>query len=335
VPEPDEEPNAEDKVIVEPQELPVLPRTSTSTIATAAPEPTPPAAEPATAPVEPEAAAAPARGKRATIDPATLRETNNPADLISLPRTMSEEWMARDADDGAYEEGPRRPRWIVPVAGGVAAIAVVAVVFAMGGSSDSPAPRKAAGPGVEVVAIVSIDAAAPALVVPPVVPIDAPPVAVAPAVVPVDAAAVAVAPIDAGTAVVVAPVDAAVAVAAVEPVAPKPVAPAPPKKPTVPKEPTAPKVPTAPKEPKPKVPTPPKDERTIEQLVAAGELAKANTACTTNTQFSTPRLVACATAACNQHSLALATRWIRAIPRASRDEVIGMCKALGVDVVLP
>jgi hypothetical protein len=99
---------------------------------------------------------------------------------------------------------------------------------------------------------------------------------------------------------------------------------------------TKPDVPATKKLPKePKAPSAPKDERTIEQLVDAHEFGKANTACTTNTQFSTPRLVACALAACNTHSAALAARWIRAIPRASRDEMVSTCKGLGVDVPTP
>jgi hypothetical protein len=347
-------------------ELPVVPRTST--ISTTA-----------RADADGEAPASSSRGKRSTVDPATLRETNKPADLISLPRTMSEEWMAADADDGAYEVEPRRPRWILAVAGGLAVIGAVAV-FAMTRGGETVAPRASAaarsgsgeptGTPTGAVAAVPLDAAsaaAPVAVVAPVVaPVDAAEVAMAPPVVPIDAPPVAAVPVDAMQ-VAVAPVAATattqVATTATKPAttptATKPDAPVATKPVTTPvattatkpattpiatkpdapvatKPATKPDVPATKKPPKePKAPSAPKDERTIEQLVDAHEFGKANTACTTNTQFSTPRLVACALAACNTHSAALAARWIRAIPRASRDEMVSTCKGLGVDVPTP
>lgn len=273
-----------------------------------------------------DAIASEPRDQRTSVAPSTLRETKAHADLISLPRTMSDEWMAADADDGAYERKPGRPRWIIPaVVAGVAALGAVVMVAFSGNRDSAPRPTLAAqekpvgfapdpGPPIAVVqadaavavavAVVTVDAAEPVPVAMDAaavaaVPIDAPLVAVAPP----DAAVV----VDAATRVVEVPIDAAVPAAVVA------------TKPT----------------PKPKPPAPPADERTIEQLVDASEFAKANKACATNTIFSTPRLVACATAACTTHSDALAARWIRAIPRASRDDIVAKCKALGVEVAIP
>jgi hypothetical protein len=340
-------------------DMPVLPRTST--ISTAAP-----------ATADGDAAPSTSQDKRTAVDPGTLREANTAADLISLPRTMSEEWMAAEADDGAYEVEQRRPRWILAAAGGLAVIGAVAVL-AMTRGGETAAPRASAAsrssstepaPG-GAVAVVQLDAAsavAPEVVAPldaaevamaPVVPSDAPQVAI----VPVDAVVVptvAVAPAPVGADVAVVPVTAkpettAKAAQAITPVATtatKPDATKPAATPvvttvatrdaTVAKPVRKPAAPATTKPPtEPKAPPPPKDERTIEQLVDAREFSKANTACTTNTQFSAPRLVACALAACNTHSAALAARWIRAIPRASRDEMVSTCKGLGVDVATP
>jgi hypothetical protein len=153
------------------------------------------------------------------------------------------------------------------------------------------------------------------------------------AVEPPDAPQVAVLPPDAAPpppadAAVVAVVTPDAAVAAVKPPTEKPA-----EKPPVTNKPKEPKGHKPHKDPK--ASPAPKDERTIEQLVDAGEFAKANTACATNTQFSTPRLVACATAACNTGSVPLATRWIRAIPRASRDEMAAKCKSIGLEITIP
>lgn len=293
---------------VMPEPMPVLPRTHASTISAAAIDQAiaASATSESLAPAPPE----PLR----TVDSGTLHETTSAADAVSLPRTTSEEWMAKDADDGAYEMSSQRPRWIVPViAAGIAAIGVAAVL-SLGGNKDSQRVVATNGRlGVEVdsavLAAVPMDAAeiigADATVT--IVPIDAAQVAVV-----ADAANVTVVG-DAATVVASAPVDAAVAT-----------------KPS--KTDTA--LTTKASEPGAKPPIKP-TERTIEELVGASEFAKANTACAANTIFSTPRLVACATAACSTSSLSLATRWIRALPRASRDEMVEKCKSLGVEVAIP
>jgi hypothetical protein len=370
--------------------MPALPRTSTVTsqapiAAEAEPRSKRPTAEPATTgegrtkrpTVEPEITGRSKRptvepGKRntpdpeamhshaknATVDPDQGSDARSAADMIALPRTMSEEWMAADADDGAYDEGPRRPRWIIPaIVGGIAAIGLV-VALTVGGNDSNDANRTVAARSIDgsgqgssmaeqppvaptapvVPAVAASDAAValqPADAADVVVTaIDAAPVAVTPP----DAAAVAVvvpdAAVPAPVAVAVAPTGSASATA--KPVEAKPAVVEP--KPPVEVKPKPVEVKPKPAEikPKPEKPAPPpKDERTIEQLVDAGEFAKANSACATNTQFSEPRLVACATAACQTHNQALATRWIRAIPKASREAMIQKCKAAGTDVQLP
>lgn len=227
-----------------------------------------------------------------------------PGDLIALPRTMSEEWMAAEVNDEAYEEDKRRPPWLIPAIASAVAIIAIGAVFVLGGGEPEtkPAPRvaSAVAPAPPVVVAAPIDAATVAQA-----PIDALEVAAVPAdaavaAVAVDAPVVAAVPADAA---VVAAVAADAAVPVIAP--PKPKAPPPP-------------------------PPPPKEERTIEQLVDAKEFAKANAACATNTRFSTPRLLACALAACQTDSSALAQRWVRALPRASADEMLATCKALGV-----
>lgn len=280
--------------------MPVVPRTNASKISAATIDQALAASADSESPEKPARADSEPREQRTTVDPSTVHETTSAADLISLPRTMSEEWMATDANDGAYEVSSRRPRWIVQaLIAGLAAVGVV-VVFALGG-------HRASSPAAEPRAVVQADAAVPVVVV-AAVPADAAEVVRADAMVPLDAPQVAVVPVvaDAGAPVASVPLDAAVPAKAV------------PIKPTTPKP-----------------PPPPQDERTIEQLVDASEFAKANTACAANTMFSTPRLVACATAACNVHSAPLAARWIRAIPRTSRDEIVAKCKSLGVEVAIP
>ncbi len=280
-----------------------------------------------------------ARESRPTVDSSTLHESTDAADLVSLPRTTSEEWMAADADDGAYERETRRRRWMIPAVVATIGVIGIVVMVAFNGNTDS-APRStvaaheervgsAADPGTPI-ALVQADAAVVAVAV---TPVDAEELvtaamdATSPTVVPIDASVLAVEPIDAPV-VALAPPDAALVVDAGTRVATVPVDAA------VPAALVASKATTKP-DTKPKVPAPPKDERTIEELVDASAFAKANTACATNTMFSTPRLVACAVAACNTHSDALAARWIRAIPRASRDDIVAKCKALGVEVATP
>ena len=312
--------------------MPVVPRTNASKISAGAIEQALAASANSESPEQPEphttessdAVASEPSGKRTTVDPSTLRETKVASDLIKLPRTMSDEWMAADADDGAYEVA-QRPRWVIPAAvAGIAALGAV-MVLAFGGNKDSAPPTRVVSNGERVGSASESNVAMHVDAAVAVMPVDAAEVvavaadATAVAMVPIDAQ-VAVTPIDAGLVA-----DAAVRVAEVRVDAAVPAVVA--TKPTT--KPDA----TKPKEPKP--PAPPADERTIEQLVDASEFAKANKACATNTMFSTPRLAACAIAACSTHSDALAARWIRAIPRASRDEIVAKCKSLGVEVATP
>ncbi len=291
----------------EPDAAPVVPRTNTSTVSAAAIEQALAASATSESPEKPSEP----QEERTTVEPHTLREASA-ADLISLPRTMSEEWMSRDADDGAYEVSSGRPRWIVPaIVAGVAAVGVVAVL-ALGGDKGSSAPARVVANEPVVHADAEVAVA--------VVPVDAAEVVVTP-----DAAEVAMVPIDAPQVVpdAAVPADAAVVAVAVDAAVPKP---------TPDTVATNPATTDPDKKPTPK---PPKDERTIEQLIDAREFAKANTACASNTLFSTPRLVACAIAACTTKSAPLAARWIRAIPKASRDEIVDRCKSLGLEVAIP
>jgi hypothetical protein len=247
--------------------------------------------------------------------------------------------MAADVDDGAYEDDKKRPPWLIPaIVGGVVTLGIVAL-FAMRGSDDDkpPPPKPVAAQQEEI----------------PPPPPPAPPAPVAPVVAPavtIDAQVAEVsidAPVVAAVTIDAAPVVAAVVVDAAPPPPPPvdaavPHVPAdaavkhvePPKPPPVEhvEKPKPPPVEHVEKPKPPKPPAPPKDERTIEQLVDAGEYGKANTACATNTQFSTPRLVACEMAACQTKSTALAARWIRALPGGMRDDLKAKCKALGVDL---
>jgi len=266
--------------------------------------------------------------------------SSDAADTIALPRTMSEEWMAADVDDGAYEDDKHRPVWLIPaIAAAVVTIAIVGIFALRGSDSDGaakPSVASTAPPQTEPAAAAPLPPgpaplvadAALAVVAPAdaaeLAPLDAAMAASAPPAAPADAAS---APLDAAMVAAVVPPDAAVraappdaAVVAVH-TAPPDAAPKPVEHVTPPKP--------------PKPPPPPKDERSIEQLVGAGEFAKANTACADNTKFSTPRLEACAIAACQTHSTALAQRWVRAIDRSAAASIIDRCKALGVELAAP
>src|SRR6185503_9728269 len=70
----------------------------------------------------------------------------------------------------------------------------------------------------------------------------------------------------------------------------------------------------------------------IAELFAAGDFAKTNTACTKEVVFSAEKLQMCAQAACQTKNTALAKRWVNAIAKAARPEMIEKCKALGVDL---
>ncbi|NVB81294.1 MAG: hypothetical protein HOV81_23055 [Kofleriaceae bacterium] len=74
------------------------------------------------------------------------------------------------------------------------------------------------------------------------------------------------------------------------------------------------------------------DEISIEDTYAAGDYAKTNAACTANAVFTAKKLELCALAACRTSNAPLAKRWVNAIAKASRDDIIAQCKALGLDL---
>jgi eukaryotic-like serine/threonine-protein kinase len=76
----------------------------------------------------------------------------------------------------------------------------------------------------------------------------------------------------------------------------------------------------------------PETKKGIEELFAAGDFAKTNTACTKEIVFTAQKLTMCAEAACQTKNTALAKRWINAISKASRPDMIAKCKALGVEL---
>jgi hypothetical protein len=227
-----------------------------------------------------------------------------------------------ESDDASL--APKRPAWLLPVGIGAAALLVI-VIFAMSGSDDKPKRQK---PQEQQQVAVIADAA----IVAPVVTVDAADVATMTP----DAAQVAAVPVDA--AVATAPVDAATQVASATPdAAVKPKEPV-----DKPKDPVdKPKDPVdKPKDPvdKPKDPVdkpPPVSSQTIEELVSAGEFGKANKACKTNTIFNSTRLTACTIAACNVKDQGLAKRWIRAIEKSARPDLIKTCGAMGVTIEDP
>jgi hypothetical protein len=70
----------------------------------------------------------------------------------------------------------------------------------------------------------------------------------------------------------------------------------------------------------------------IEELYAAGDYAKTNVACTKAVVFSADKLEKCALSACQTKNTALATRWVRAISKSARPEIIESCRGMGVDL---
>jgi hypothetical protein len=90
------------------------------------------------------------------------------------------------------------------------------------------------------------------------------------------------------------------------------------------KDPIVKKDPVEKKEPAPK--------KGIEELFAAGDFANTNTACTKEIVFTPQKLQMCAEAACQTKNTALAKRWINAISKASRPDMIAKCKGMGVDL---
>ena len=331
----------------------------------------PPEPEPEVAnapPPEPEVANAP------PPEPETAKRDPHLAVVIPS-RTQSNEWFergereareahARHAHDHHDDEpasasrpsvaaatthdddhaSPRRPIWLVAALGAVVVVVVFAIVkLASREPARNERPRR-----VETLAARIADAsetAVPAPDAPEVVanPADAAEVAAAPAdaaqvaAIPIDAAAIAPIPVDAAKVAAI-PIDAAA-------IAPIPVDAA--KVAAIPND-AARAVPdsTATSKPdhakSPKHPEPdhvaeptPEPPASIEQLYADGNFAKANHACATNTQFDSARLETCAIVACQVKDTGLATRWIRAISRSTRDGIIGKCKDLGVDITPP
>lgn len=83
---------------------------------------------------------------------------------------------------------------------------------------------------------------------------------------------------------------------------------------------------------KPPVQPKPAPAKGIEELFAAGEFAKTNTACTSELVFTPAKLEMCALAACETRHVALAKRWIKAIAKASRPPLVDKCRANGVEI---
>jgi serine/threonine-protein kinase len=79
------------------------------------------------------------------------------------------------------------------------------------------------------------------------------------------------------------------------------------------------------------------EPKTIAQWFAAGEFTKTNIACANEVVFTAEKLQMCATAACRTKNITLAKRWVNAIAKAVRPDMIAKCKTLGLDVeaVLP
>jgi serine/threonine protein kinase len=240
--------------------------------------------------------------------------------------------MAAADEDDEQPLAPRRPAWIIPAAATVAVgMLITVIVVARGGKKDKTTRPNNQQVAVTADARIEQPMATPDAAIAAVVTPDA---AEQATVVAVDAAVVAVAPPDAAAPP---PPDAAV-VAIKEPDRPKnpdtAKDPDRPKNPDTNKNPDRPKNPDTNKNPDTtKTPDTPKEaEKTIEELVAAADFAKANKACKTNTIFNSGRLTACTIAACNVKDVALAKRWVRAISKAERPELIKTCATLGVQI---
>jgi hypothetical protein len=249
--------------------------------------------------------------------PATTRSVRADTPRSAVARERSE-------SDAHLPPGPSRPGWMLPAALAAGALVVILILFKIKGGDDKPAKPTQQS---------QVAMAADARLVVPVVA-DAADLAVQTP----DAQDFAAVPVDAQQAVVAPAIDAAVQVAAISPDA----AVDNPKDPIKPKDPDRPKDPIKPKDPvdKPKDPVdkpkdPPESAKSIEELVAAGDFVKANKACKTNTIFNSGRLTACMIAACNAKDTNLAKRWIRAIAKAARGDLIKTCNALGVNVQDP
>ncbi len=257
------------------------------------------------------------------------KEPREAPPAAEAPAVASRPAVAREpseSEDTSF--APKRPAWLVPAGLGAAALLVILIFALKSGGGDKPKRQEPQQqPQVAVVADAAIvtpevvaDAAEVAMVTPDAAEV---------AAVPVDAAVAATAPVDAATQVAMAPPDAAVAV---KPPVDKPKDPV-----DKPKDPVdKPKPPVdKPKDPVDKPKDPPPSAKTIEELVSGGEFAKANKACKTNTIFNSTRLTACTIAACNVKDEALAKRWIRAIGKSERPELIKTCGAMGVTLEDP
>ncbi len=85
-----------------------------------------------------------------------------------------------------------------------------------------------------------------------------------------------------------------------------------------------------------KAPAPaPAPTKGIEELYAARDFARTNTACTKEIVFTAEKLEMCASAACETRNAALAKRWIKALRASSRPPMVEKCKANGVEVEAP
>ena len=265
------------------------------------------------------------------------------------------------ADLDAHHHPHRRPAWLIPVLGAAVVVLLVIAIVKMAGRETAAKPygsnvaqakadaRVENAPAADAaeLAAVAIDApdvgsaqvagsalrrsrrrrtgsAQLAAVVPDAAVVAVPVDAAEVAAVPVDAAKIAAVPVDAAQVATV-PRDAA-QVAAV------PVDAAPKVEHTTRHDHTDTTKTDHATTDKPKVEEKPES---IEDLYAAGNFPKANQACAKNTQFNASILEMCAVTACQVKDTALATRWIRAIARSSRDALIGKCKDLGVEITPP
>jgi hypothetical protein len=81
-----------------------------------------------------------------------------------------------------------------------------------------------------------------------------------------------------------------------------------------------------------KPPPPAEDKRSIDELFAAGEIAKVNKACSTATRFNAQVLLHCGLAACTAKDAALAKRWANALSGQGRADVVAKCHDAGIDL---
>lgn len=225
-------------------------------------------------------------------------------------------------DDDDKVPAPGKPKWFFPVIiGGAAVIGLVLFVASRGGG-DKPKEAPPPPPPPVHTAVVVADAAQVAMTPDAPMPADAPEVVAAPP----DATQVAVAPPADAAKVEAPPADAKTEVVADH------------HKPLQHGDDTADshKPPKddgdSHKPPKDDSHKPAADTRSIPELFGAGELAKVNKACATNTRFNSEILHDCGLAACSAKDVALAKRWSNALSGGDRADVIAKCTANGVDL---